>query len=230
MSNISTKWQNSSQHEWYHQNLVLDPAAIKNYLAPLKLTPQDIFIDLGCGDGACLQYAAQINKVFAAIGVDESQEILNRVPNLPGIITIHARLQSCANLLDKEIKRLGKITKLSSRKCLHHLENQEKKRFFSDISPLCEVNSILVIEDAIYDFNSQLISQNLSRIEKEAQEFYQHKWSIIRDEFFFMIENEFPTDLHNWEQALKAGGFEIIDLERYTCFYAKIIASKTKFS
>lgn len=214
-------WQDQRLLDFYHTNFEFTVEQMEKYLRPLELTSRDTFIDFGCGNGVLLDYAAPL--VGRAVGVDVSDL------QLASAATTNARHKNVelikSNFLDVNLTD-HIFTKGSARKTLHHLTDDEKYLFFEKIGKYFARDSLLIIEDAVFDFDIKDFPQKAKMIFSQAQEYYGSKWDGIKDGFCTMLAEEYPTDVNTLEKALKHGGFEVIEKRQKTCFYATIVARR----
>lgn len=217
-----SNWQEQKLLDFYHTNFEFTAGQMNEYLKPLELAPGDIFIDFGCGNGALLDYAAPL--VGRAVGVDISDLQLSVAARN---LIRHNNVELIkGNFLESDFNG-NLFTKGSARKTLHHLTDDEKYRFFEKHGKYFARDALFIIEDAVYDFAIEDLQENMERVFSEAREYYGSRWEAIRDGFGTMLSEEYPTDFATFEKALHFGGFEVIDKQQRTCFYATILARRS---
>lgn len=215
------EWQDEKFVGWYNEYLEFEEQQIDDFLIQLKLTSEDTLVDFGCGNGVLLQKAS--NQVKHALGIDISEaQLKEATQKLEGInnISLQENAFLKCDLSDHT------FTKGTARKSLHHLEDDEKIKFFQRISPHFSPNALFLIEDAVFTFPKTELETKREMLLQEAEEFYGNRWEGIQEPFKETIFDECATDIFNWEKALEAGGFRIKEKTHRTSFYGIILATK----
>jgi SAM-dependent methyltransferase len=220
---VADDWQNPEFVELYNTRFAFGEAEIENFLAPLQLGPDDVFLDIGCGDGSVVKKAAE--RVRLACGLDSSQPQLERARVNTAHLTNVELTAGDFLTLPFPGKR---FTRGVSRKALHHLTDPEKLDFTRRLGDLFAPEGLFLIEDAIFDFPAARLPEEMPRLLAEAEQYYGPRWAGIRANFLVTITEEYPTGLDHWTTCLQAGGFTIVNEQRRTCFYSTLIARKEK--
>ena len=218
---MTDTWQKNDYVDFYNRVYFFKEKEVQDYLSPLRLVPDDCFVDFGCGEARALKAASAV--VNLAVGIDVSKEQLRRAEEelrgADNVQLIEGEFLSCD---------LGELlfTKGAARKSLHHLTDIEKAIFFRKISKHFAPGALFIIEDGIFDFKRDELQQNMPRILTEAPKYYGKKWDEIEESFLATINEEFPTGAVEWSEALKAACFRTLEVKQRTCFYGSILAQK----
>lgn len=214
-------WKSGTLVEHYNTLFPFDEKDILEYLAPLELAPDDVFVDFGCGNGAALSVAAKLCR--RAVGVDISRQQLDiarkRLETYPNVRLLELPFLACR--LEDET-----FTRGSSRKALHHLTDPEKIDFFALIGQRFVPGARFVIEDAVFDFPRSTLEKNMHLVLADAERWYGERWPKVREDLLITLREEFATGIDAWEEALHAGGFRITERRRRTCFLSHLTAIK----
>ncbi|HOT26571.1 MAG TPA: methyltransferase domain-containing protein [Candidatus Ozemobacteraceae bacterium] len=214
-------WKSGALVEHYNTLFPFDEQEILEYLAPLELGPDDVFIDFGCGNGSALSIAAKLCR--RAVGVDIARQQLDiarkRLETYPNVKLLELPFLDCR--LEGET-----FTRGSSRKALHHLTDPEKFDFFALVGKRFAPGSRFVIEDAVFDFPRSRLGENMAQVLADAEQWYGERWSKVREDVLITLREEFATGIDAWEEALRAGGFRIAERRRRTCFLSHLTAIK----
>lgn len=214
-------WKKEDYVDRYNNiyGMVSDEVAV--YLSHLKMNEKDSLVDFGCGDGTILVSAA--GMVRQAMGVDCSVRQVELAKensrNIPNVKIINGSFLGC------DLTGYN-FTKGCARKALHHLTDDEKSVFFSRISANFVPGSLFLIEDGIFDFDRSELEKKFPQIMEEAGPFYGERWELIKKDFIITLREEFPTGRKEWEKALSAGGFKVIERWQKTSFYGGLLAMK----
>jgi cyclopropane fatty-acyl-phospholipid synthase-like methyltransferase len=221
MSNgTETDWQSNSLPEWYNKYM-LGHDSMKQYASLFKFNNEDKVLDLGCGDGTLLKIASPVIK--SGIGVDLSDiqlDIANKnLKNLRNITLWKNTLQEIALTSNS-------FTKVSIRKAIHHLNNDEKGILIDKVYKCLNENGIFIIEDLITMFALHRKDERLTLIENSAAKYYGNQWPKVRDAFFTTLNIEQPADIAQITYHLLFTGFHILKIINHTPFMTTIIAQK----
>lgn len=214
-------WKTGALVEHYNTLFPFDEKEILEYLAPLELGPDDVFIDFGCGNGSALSFAA--SRCKRVIGVDIAAQQLDmarrQLAGFTNVTLMQTPFMKCR--LEDETLTCG-----SSRKALHHLTDTEKVTFFAMIGKRFVPGARFVIEDAIFDFNRSELDRQMPLVLADAEKWYGDRWPQVKNDFLITIKDEFATGLDAWTEALRAGGFRLTERRRRTCFLSHLTAIK----
>ncbi|MDQ7772567.1 MAG: methyltransferase domain-containing protein [Elusimicrobiales bacterium] len=187
----------------------------------LELNADDDLVDFGCGKGDFI--ASTLRLVRSVVGVDSSphqiDEARRRFKNEP-----HVEILESA-FLDFNPKGRA-FTKGFSRKALHHLTDEEKKEFFARIGPGFAKGALFLVEDAIFNFPRAELDARWDRLMSDAADFYGGEWERKKEDVIRTFKDEFATGEPEWLEALEAGGFKKLRLERRASFYGLLLAQK----
>ncbi|MBP5429379.1 MAG: class I SAM-dependent methyltransferase [Elusimicrobiaceae bacterium] len=214
----STDWKQADLAAWYNKNMRGD---ITNYAALFNFNDKDHLLDLGCGDGTLLALAAQKGAQVTGVDMADVQLELAR-----------QKLQGCKNatLLQRTLQEVdfapNSFTKISMRKAIHHLTNDEKGLLIDKIHHWLTPGGILIIEDMILSFALHRKDEKLPCLDRDAAQFYAGKWPQVRDAVLTTLYKEFPCDLAQLTHHLLFTGFTITRILTPTCFYTTVIAEK----
>lgn len=206
-----------------HYNALYEiPAAqARGYLAKLRLSPHDIFIDLGCGNGGMLALVAP--KVRRAVGVDCSphqvrlaRERLRHTANVEIVQAQFFNFHACGEI----------FTKAFSRKALHHLTDPQKEAFLARIAPSFAPGAIFLLEDGMFPFARIQLKSRMPQIMREAEVYFGAKWNVKKDDFLHSLREEFPASSEFWVAAFKKAGFRTVKRWQKTCFYGGLLTRK----
>lgn len=214
-------WKSGALVEHYNTLFPFDEKEILEYLTPLELGPDDVFVDFGCGNGAALSVAAKLCR--RAIGVDIARQQLDmaraRLAGYPNVRLLELPFLACR--FEDET-----FTRGSSRKALHHLTDAEKIEFFALIGKRFAPGARFVIEDAVFDFTRSKLEENMPLVLADAERWYGERWPKVREDVLITLRDEFATGIDAWEKALRAGGFMLAERRRRTCFLSHLTAIK----
>lgn len=219
MSNgTTTDWKEASLPAWYNQNMQGD---IAGYARLFQFGPQDKVLDLGCGNGTLLSIAAQQGAHVTGVDISETQLALAQqaLASQPAARLIHKSLQEVDFPSDS-------FTKVSARKAIHHLTNDEKGKLIDKIHHWLVPGGKLIIEDMILSFALHRVEENLPLIEQDAARYYGEKWPYVKDAFYTTLYKELPCDWAQMTHHLLFTGFHIKQIIPATCFIATVIAEK----
>lgn len=214
----TTDWREKELAQWYNQNM---RGSLEGYAALFGFEKADHVLDLGCGDGTLLAIAAQ--QGARVTGVDISDEQLHAaraaLKGVKGASLIKQTLQEI-NFPDNS------FTKVSIRKAIHHLTNDEKGLLIDKIYHWLKPGGILIIEDMILTFALHRRDENRSLVEKDAAIYYGVNWPDFRDAFYTTMYQELPCDLAQLSHHLLFTGFHILKIASPACFMSTVIAEK----
>lgn len=215
-----TNWQNQALPEWYNKNMK-DTASLSAYAKLFDFSKDDTLLDLGCGDGSLLQMAAPFCAGVTGLDISDSQ-LAAAKQNIAGF--------NNANLVRSTLQEADfpaeSFTKISMRKAIHHLTNDEKSIMIDKIYKWLKPGGIFVVEDMFTSFDFNLKDEFRPLIEAEADIYYGEKWPMFKDAFFTTMYAELPCDLSKMMNRLLHGRFHILKINIITCFMATIIAQK----
>lgn len=216
-------WKKNSYARGYSQNYSFSPKEIKKLARKLQLKKSDILVDFGCGDGAFVNEAAK--KVFFALGADiNSAQLKSARKNNLGL---RNALFLKMNFLKPQ--SLPIFNKGFARKSLHHLTDSQKKKFFISLSRLMPKGALFLIEDGIFfSFERKELNKNWKKLMSDCEKYYAAEWEKKKADVVYCFKREYPTGLAQWKAALKAGGFKMIEIKKYSSFYGYILARKEK--
>jgi len=123
-----------------------DPAAIERLLRQAELPPGGLVLDAGCGPG--LVSAALLEAGFRVVGVDLSQEMIERARKRCEAHGARARFLR-VSVFDRSVDPLGPFDAALSRYVLHHVE--DPARFLRRQIELLGPGGVLVVNDHITD-------------------------------------------------------------------------------
>lgn len=214
----TTDWREKELAQWYNQNM---RGSLEGYAALFGFEKADHVLDLGCGDGTLLAIAAQ--QGARVTGVDISDEQLHAaravLKGVKGASLIKQTLQE-VNFPDNS------FTKVSIRKAIHHLTNDEKGLLIDKIYHWLKPGGILIIEDMILTFALHRRDENRPLVEKDAAIYYGVNWPDFRDAFYTTMYQELPCDLAQLSHHLLFTGFHILKIASPACFMSTVIAEK----
>lgn len=214
----TTDWREKELAQWYNQNM---RGSLEGYAALFGFEKADHVLDLGCGDGTLLAIAAQ--QGARVTGVDISDEQLHAaraaLKGVKGASLIKQTLQEI-NFPDNS------FTKVSIRKAIHHLTNDEKGLLIDKIYHWLKPGGILIIEDMILTFALHRRDENRPLVEKDAAIYYGVNWPDFRDAFYTTMYQELPCDLAQLSHHLLFTGFHILKIASPACFMSTVIAEK----
>lgn len=214
----TTDWREKELAQWYNQNM---RGSLEGYAALFGFEKADHVLDLGCGDGTLLAIAAQ--QGARVTGVDISDEQLHAaraaLKGVKGASLIKQTLQE-VNFPDNS------FTKVSIRKAIHHLTNDEKGLLIDKIYHWLKPGGILIIEDMILTFALHRRDENRPLVEKDAAIYYGVNWPDFRDAFYTTMYQELPCDLAQLSHHLLFTGFHILKIASPSCFMSTVIAEK----
>lgn len=214
----TTDWREKELAQWYNQNM---RGSLEGYAALFGFEKADHVLDLGCGDGTLLAIAAQ--QGARVTGVDISDEQLHAaraaLKGVKGASLIKQTLQE-VNFPDNS------FTKVSIRKAIHHLTNDEKGLLIDKIYHWLKPGGILIIEDMILTFALHRRDENRPLVEKDAAIYYGVNWPDFRDAFYTTMYQELPCDLAQLSHHLLFTGFHILKIVSPACFMSTVIAEK----
>ncbi|HBN07307.1 MAG TPA: hypothetical protein DD435_01220 [Cyanobacteria bacterium UBA8530] len=217
-------WQGKVNAERYNNcHAISRSGEIPDYLSFLELAPSDRFVDFGCGKGDFLAQAAE--QVAQALGIDATPHQIElarqALRDKPNVELIQADLATWEPG-DRA------FTKGSARKSLHHLTDEKKEVFFERMGRHFVEGGLFLIEDGMFPFRREELSQRMKGILIEAAAFYRERWPVIERDFISCHEEEFPTGIEALEGFLHGGGFEILFSTPITSFYGRILARKNR--
>ena len=214
----TTDWREKELAQWYNHNM---RGSLEGYAALFGFEKADHVLDLGCGDGTLLAIAAQ--QGARVTGVDISDEQLHAaraaLKGVKGASLIKQTLQEI-NFPDNS------FTKVSIRKAIHHLTNDEKGLLIDKIYHWLKAGGILIIEDMILTFALHRRDENRPLVEKDAAIYYGVNWPDFRDAFYTTMYQELPCDLAQLSHHLLFTGFHILKIASPACFMSTVIAEK----
>lgn len=214
----TTDWREKELAQWYNQNM---RGSLEGYAALFGFEKADHVLDLGCGDGTLLAIASQ--QGARVTGVDISDEQLHAaraaLKGVKGASLIKQTLQE-VNFPDNS------FTKVSIRKAIHHLTNDEKGLLIDKIYHWLKPGGILIIEDMILTFALHRRDENRPLVEKDAAIYYGVNWPDFRDAFYTTMYQELPCDLAQLSHHLLFTGFHILKIASPACFMSTVIAEK----
>jgi Methylase involved in ubiquinone/menaquinone biosynthesis len=215
-----TNWQDAALPSWYNKNM-LGYEDMRRYAALFEFNSSDEVLDLGCGDGTFFTFAAPLVKTCTGVDVSEPQLKEARV-KLDNFINISFVKSSFQDINFKE----GSFTKISMRKALHHLNNDEKGVLIDKACKWLKPGGIFIIEDLITSFALHRKEERKAQIEAEAARYYGERWPQLHDAFFTTLYKELPCDLAQLTHHLLFTGFCIRSVTSQTCFMATVKAQK----
>lgn len=225
---MSESWRGASLPQHYNRLYAFSDAEIAGYLAPLEFSPEDVFIDFGCGNGAAV--AAAFPLVKHVIGVDVSGPQLELARGALAAAAAAASMPASGEIRECDFLQFEpgseRYSKGASRKALHHLTDPQKADFFKRIGPAFPSGALFYIEDGMLDHDRSRLEEQIPAIVADAAPYYGERWPAIREDVLNTFRNEFPTSRKAWMNALRAGGFEPVLVWRRTCFYGGILARK----
>ncbi len=214
-------WQSADYVDHYNRNYAWGSADLERYLGPLRLGPDDVFADFGCGEGIALDAAAP--RVRAVVGIDTAPAQLDLA---------RRRLAEKANamLIAGDFLTFPlpdtAFTKGGARKALHHLTDPEKAQFFARVGPRFEPGGLFHLEDGVFTFARADLDAHWDQVLAEAAVHYGDRWTTVRADVTTTLRDEFVTGFDEWAAAMAAGGFTVIDRWHNTCFYGGILCRK----
>ena len=229
---MEENWLDDDYVRYYNSAYKTSPEEFSQYLQILELKSEDILLDLGCGDGAFLQLAAP--QVHRAYGIDISMLQVNlanqRLQEMPQAQALCSDFVGAAAVLKSAMpngKDLAPISKVFSRKALHHLPEPQKLHMLQNLHPLLAPKALIYIEDGIfYNFERQDIQKNLPALLEECAKYYGDSWENKRHDLLNSFLNEYPSGLGFWRRALVSIGFQITQTLPRCTFYGGILARK----
>lgn len=215
-----TNWQQASLAQWYNKNM-LGEEGMKHYASLFNFTADDKVLDLGSGDGTLLNIAAPI--IESGAGVDMSDEQLEiskqKLSKFNNVKFIKSTFQNLN--FDN-----GSFTKISMRKSLHHLVNDEKGALLHKCNNWLKPGGLIIIEDAITSFALYRKEERKDLIEEEAKKYYGEKWPELRDAVYTTLNEEYPCDLAQLTHHLLFTGFNILQVIKHTSFICTVTAQR----
>jgi len=214
----STNWQEQALAAWYNKNM---RGNIEDYVRLFNFSAKDKVVDLGCGDGTLLVLAAAKGADVTGVDISDAQLTLARenLKNVPNAKFIQLPLQ--------EVDFAPSLfTKVSARKSIHHLTNDEKGVLLDKIHHWLVPGGQVIIEDMILSFALHRREENQPLVEKDAARYYGKKWPSVREAFYTTMYKELPCDMAQLVHHLLFTGFHIKQILPVTCFMATVIAEK----
>lgn len=214
----TTDWREKELAQWYNKNM---RGSLEGYAALFGFDKNDDVLDLGCGDGTLLAMAAK--KGARVTGVDISDAQLDNA---------RAALKGAKNarLIKSTLQEINfadnSFTKVSVRKAIHHLTNDEKGQLIDKIHHWLKPGGILIIEDMILTFALHRRDENRPLVEKDAAVYYGANWPAFREAFYTTMYKELPCDLAQLTHHLLFTGFHIVKIVSPACFMSTVIAEK----
>lgn len=214
-------WQKPDYARKYRENYSFPEKTLRKLLKKLNISGSDRVLEFGCGDGAFMSAAAK--RAAWVHGIDCScGQLAKAALNLKGLDNVSLEKK---DFLD--FSGGGGFTRGFSRKALHHLSDRDKKSFFRKISPAFKPGSLFLIEDGIFfSFSRSMLEKKWSYLMKACEKYYGSQWEKKKKDVVYCFRHEYPTGLLQWRQALSAGGFRIVEVEKYSPFYGFILAKK----
>lgn len=213
-------WQDVSLPSWYNKNM-LTAALMEEYAALFNFQKTDKVLDLGCGEGTFLKLAAPHVESGIGLDISDTQLALTREKLAPygnmGVVV--------STLQDAEFEPES-FSKVSIRKAIHHLNNDEKGILIDKVFKWLKPGGIFIIEDLIATFALDRKDERRDIIEAEAAIYYGDNWSTIRDAFLTTLYVELPCDIAQLTHHLLFTGFNIRQIINRTCFMGTVIAQK----
>ena len=225
---MEENWLNDEYVRYYNRAYATSNEEFAQYVELLRLQPDDVLLDLGCGDGTFLALAAP--HVQQAYGVDISPlqvELANeRLRSLGNAQALCSDFVGAAATL-RSLSQLPPITKVFSRKALHHLTEPQKRETLQTLSPLLAPGALIYFEDGIfYNFERDAIRENLPALLEECARYYGESWESKRNDLLNSFLNEFPSGLGFWTQELNAIGFQVTQTMPRCSFYGGLLAKR----
>ena len=114
----TTDWREQELAQWYNKNM---RGSLEGYASLFGFDKNDAVLDLGCGDGTLLAIAAQQGARVTGVDISDVQLAASRqaLKGVKGATLIKSTLQE-VNFPEQS------FTKVSIRKAIHHLTNDEK--------------------------------------------------------------------------------------------------------
>ena len=214
----TTDWREQELAQWYNKNM---RGSLEGYASLFGFDKNDAVLDLGCGDGTLLAIAAQQGARVTGVDISDVQLAASRqaLKGVKGATLIKSTLQE-VNFPEQS------FTKVSIRKAIHHLTNDEKGLLIDKVYHWLKPGGILIIEDMILTFALHRRDENRALVEKDASIYYGSNWPDFRDAFFTTMYQELPCDLAQLTHHLLFTGFHILKIASPACFMSTVIAEK----
>ncbi len=213
-------WQDVSLPAWYNKNM-LDQKSMREYVALFGFTKEDEVLDLGCGEGTFFTHAAPVVKSCVGLDISDAQLDLARQK-----LSSFSNITLVKNTLQEASFQPESFTKISIRKAIHHLNNDEKGILIDKACKWLKPGGILIIEDLITTFALDRKDDRRDIIEQEALAYYGERWPQLRDAFLTTLYVELPCDIAQLTHHLLYTGFNIRRIINHTCFMATVVAQK----
>ena len=225
---MEENWLNDEYVRYYNSSYQTPREEFAAYLKLLEIGPEDVILDLGCGNGDFLEIAAPAVKRAAGVDISPLQVSLanERLKQFPHAAAVCSDFVGCAAALRQQ-SDLPPVTAVFSRKALHHLTDAEKHDMLQSLAPLIAPGARLYIEDGIFfNFEREHIRENLDNLLEECARYYGEAWEQKRGDLLNSFLNEHPTGAGFWTRELEAIGFKVTELRPRSSFYGGILAKK----
>lgn len=213
-------WQDVSLPEWYNKNM-LNEAAMEKYALLFDFNSNDDVLDLGCGNGALFTHAAPKVKTCTGLDISDAQLDIAR-KNLSAF----SNIKYVKSTLQEADFPANSFTKVSIRKAIHHLTNDEKGILINKVCQWLKPGGIFIIEDLITTFALHRKDERRDLIEAEASVYYGERWPQLRDAFLTTLYVELPCDIAQLTHHLLFTGFNVRKVINHTSFMCTVVAQK----
>lgn len=220
---MEENWLNDEYVRYYNTNYATPSQEYAPYLELLELGPQDALLDLGCGAGEFLTYAAP--RVARVHGIDLSPLQISLASEKCSALATPWEL-TCTSF-EKFQAPAQSFTKGFSRKALHHLADPQKLELCLNLGPAFRSGALLYIEDGIFfNFERSQLDDHWEELWADAARYYGESWESKRQDLYNSFRREHPCGLGYWKECLQRGGFQLLKTYPRSSFYGGILARK----
>ncbi|MBU3947866.1 MAG: class I SAM-dependent methyltransferase [Proteobacteria bacterium] len=189
---------------------------------PTSFSPRTI-LDLGCGTGNLTCLITKYYPEAKIIAVDISKECIDKCKKR----TAHLKIQYIKEDFRKLTFRENSIDLIMSSIAIHHLDDEEKARFFKDVYKWQSYNGILSICDQFRGETSFVYEKHIELWKSFAygQGATDKEWNLWMDH---QATHDYHASLFNYMKWLRNTGYFNIDCTWRNLLWANLYAQKFK--